>query len=215
MLLGFFCFVDMFRYHLSPMLKATKFSMIGFLVFFFYLGFSVISQMNEAVIRERENAIYKRLAFIDKMTQVNNRTAFEQKLHTMRQSQIVDPTYFCMVDMNNLKRINDTYGHTAGDNAIMEIAQTLAECFVEAECYRIGGDEFCVITEGIEEEKIKEYTKKVYAILAEKSNALDYDIVIATGYSKVENNNLDECFNKADALMYANKARLKGSKRML
>jgi len=68
MMLGFFCFVDMFRYHLSPMLKATQFSMIGFLIFFFYLGFSVINQMNEATIRERENAIYKRLAFIDKMT---------------------------------------------------------------------------------------------------------------------------------------------------
>ena len=211
MMLGFFCFVDMFRYHLNPMLKATKFSMIGFLVFFFYLGFSVIGQMNEAAVRERENAIYKRLAFIDKMTQVNNRTAFEQKIHTMRQSRIVEPTYFCMVDMNNLKKINDTYGHTAGDNAIMEIARTLADCFAEGECYRIGGDEFCVITEGVQEAKIKEYMEKIYAILAEKSKTLDYDIVIATGYSKVEQGNLDECFNKADALMYANKARLKES----
>ena len=210
MTLGFFCFVDMFRYHLNPMLRATQFSMIGFLIFFFYLGFSVINQMNDAAIRERENAIYKRLAFIDKMTQINNRTAFEQKIHNMRQKDIVEPTYFCLVDMNNLKKINDTYGHTAGDNAIIEIAKTLTECFGEAECYRIGGDEFCIIAEGIHEKQIQEACDKVQAKLNEKSRNLAYDVIIAMGYSKVEQGNLDECYNKADALMYENKKKLKG-----
>jgi len=212
MMLGFFCFVDMFRYHLSPMLKATQFSMIGFLIFFFYLGFSVINQMNEATIRERENAIYKRLAFIDKMTQIKNRTAFEQKLHAMRQIEVVEPTYFCLVDMNNLKKINDTFGHAAGDNAIMEIAKTLSECFASAECYRIGGDEFCIIAEGVQEQFIKESCKKVQDELTEKSKNLDYDIMTAMGYSKVEQGNLDECFNNADALMYENKKLLKQDK---
>ena len=210
MMLGFFCFVDMFRYHLSPMLKATQFSMIGFLLFFFYLGFSVIDQMNEAVIRERENAIYKRLAFIDKMTQINNRTAFEQKIHNMRQSDIVEPTYFCLVDMNNLKKINDTYGHTAGDNAIIETARTLSKHFADAECFRIGGDEFCIIAEGIQEKQIQKACDIVQAELNEKSRNLAYDVIIAMGYSKVEWGNLDECYNKADALMYENKKKLKG-----
>ncbi len=210
MILGFFCFIDMFRYHLSPMLKATQFSMIGFLIFFFYLGFSVINQMNEAAIRERENAIYKRLAFIDKMTQIYNRTAFEQKLHTLRQAKMKEPTYFCLIDMNNLKKINDTYGHIAGDNAIMELARVIAAHFKGAECYRIGGDEFCIIAEGISEEKIKEYYKKVQDELNAKSKNLDYDIVTAMGYSRAEQGNPDECFNKADALMYENKKSLKG-----
>jgi diguanylate cyclase (GGDEF)-like protein len=184
--------------------------MIGFLMFFFYLGFSVINQMNEAVIRERENAIYKRLAFVDKMTQINNRTAFEQKIHNMRQQDIVEPTYFCLVDMNNLKKINDTYGHTAGDNAIIEIARTLSKHFVDAECYRIGGDEFCIIAEGIQEKQIQEACDKVQTELNEKSRNLAYDVIIAMGYSKVEQGNLDECYNKADALMYENKKKLKG-----
>jgi len=210
MVLGFFCFVDIFRYHLSPMLKATQFSMIGFLIFFFYLGFSVINQMNDAVIRERENNIYKKLAFIDKMTQINNRTAFEQKLYAMRQNEVTEPTYLCLVDMNDLKKINDTYGHTAGDNAIIEIAKTLTDCFADAECYRIGGDEFCVIIEGVQEEQIKEAWRNVQAELEEKSKNLDYEIVTAIGYGKVESGNVDECFNKADALMYKNKKQLKG-----
>lgn len=208
-ILGIFCFVDMFRYHLSPMLRATQFSIIGFLVFFVYLGFSVINQMNEASIREHENEIYKKLAFIDKMTQIKNRTAFEQKMYTMGQSDVPESTYFYMVDMNNLKYINDHYGHSAGDYAIIEIAKALEKCFGDAECYRIGGDEFCVIAEGISEEMIKECSEKIYEELKEKSKDKEYDIVIAVGYSKVDESGINECFNKADAMMYQNKALLK------
>lgn len=208
-LLAVFCIIDVFRYNISPQLQTAQFSRIGFLLFFFYLGFSVITQMNEAAIKERETLIYKRLAFIDNMTQVNNRTAFEQKLHTMRQKTPVEPTYFFMADMNNLKYINDTFGHSAGDHAVIEIAQTLAECFKEGECYRIGGDEFCVITEGIDEDKIIQYRDEVRNILSKKSEKFEYDIVVAVGYSKLEQGNIDECFNTADALMYKDKAALK------
>lgn len=208
-LLAVFCLIDAFRYNISPQLQTAQFSKIGFLLFFFYLGFSVITQMNEAAIKERENLIYKRLAFIDDMTQVNNRTAFEQKLHTMRQKSAVEPTYFFMADMNNLKLINDTYGHSAGDHAVIEIANTLAECFEDGECYRIGGDEFCVITEGVSEDKIIQYRDEVRNILSKKSEKFEYDIVVAVGYSKLEQGNIDECFNTADALMYKDKAALK------
>lgn len=208
-LLAVFCLIDVFRYNISPQLQTAQFSKIGFLLFFFYLGFSVITQMNEAAIKERENLIYKRLAFIDNMTQINNRTAFEQKLHTMRQKTQVEPTYFFMADMNNLKYINDTYGHSAGDHAVIEIANTLAECFEDGECYRIGGDEFCVITEGVSEDKIIQYRDEVRNILRKKSATLDYDIVVAVGYCKLEQGNIDECFNTADALMYKDKADLK------
>lgn len=207
--LGVFCIIDAFRYNISPQLQTAQFSRVGFLIFFFYLGFSVITQMNEAAIKERETIIYKRLAFIDDMTQVNNRTAFEQKLHAMRQKSVVEPTYFLMADMNNLKRINDTHGHSAGDYAIVEIAQTIAECFTDGECYRIGGDEFCVITEGVTEERIVEHVDEVRRVLSEKSKSLDYDIVIAVGYSKLGQGGIDECFNTADAIMYRNKAALK------
>lgn len=99
---------------------------------------------------------------------------------------------------------------TAGDNAIIEIAKTLTECFVYAECYRIGGDEFCIISEGVQEEQIKEFCEKVQDELTVKSKKLDYDITTAMGYSKVAQGNIDECFNKADALMYENKKQLKG-----
>lgn len=211
-ILGVFCFIDMFIYHLNPLLRATRFSKIGFLLFFFYLGASVMIQMNDVAVKERENNIYKRLAFVDTMTQVYNRTAFEQKIHIMRQQTTDEQVFFYIVDMNNLKHINDMHGHAAGDYAITEIARTLAECFVEGECYRIGGDEFCIITEGVSEDVIKEYGDKVSERLQEKSKELDFEIIIATGYSSLGKDGLDSCFNRADANMYANKAALKQKK---
>ena len=54
-----------------------------------------------------------------------------------------------IVDLNGLKEINDTYGHKAGDVAIIRIAQLLDRHFGQPlHTYRIGGDEFCVLAEG-------------------------------------------------------------------
>ncbi|MBE5969196.1 MAG: diguanylate cyclase [Lachnospiraceae bacterium] len=110
------------------------------------------------------------------------------------------------VDMNDLKKYNDTKGHDAGDKALT----TVAECLIKnrlknKKVYRIGGDEFAIFYLNKSEEEVKEDIEKMREELAKT------EYVCAFGYQMVENKNVDEAILKADRQMYSNKAALKDS----
>ncbi|MBO5055833.1 MAG: diguanylate cyclase [Lachnospiraceae bacterium] len=88
---------------------------------------------------------YRQMAIQDSMTLLKNRNAYELHL----QKIVSDPPRrltFILFDVDNLKMINDTYGHHVGDQIIYLSAQCVREIFEPyGNCYRIGGDEFCVI----------------------------------------------------------------------
>ena len=85
-----------------------------------------------------------RYAYIDQMTELQNRRAFEEMNTRVREEM---PGYCCLVlaDINGLKQINDRIGHEAGDELITASAECLRRGFAGIDSiYRIGGDEFCV-----------------------------------------------------------------------
>lgn len=92
------------------------------------------------------------LAYHDQLTGVGNRHAYVEKLEELDEKR---PPHFCiiMADLNGLKQTNDSLGHEAGDELILGAAQCIREAFGNIDTiYRIGGDEFCIITEGTKEE---------------------------------------------------------------
>ena len=96
--------------------------------------------------RERQYIqLYRQLAIQDSMTALGNRNAYELRLREL----VADPPEelsFIIFDIDQMKEINDTYGHQAGDQAIALAAQCIREVFASrGDCYRIGGDEFCAI----------------------------------------------------------------------
>ena len=201
-LLGVFCFVDIIRYYISPQLKTVEFSKAGFLVFFFYLGYSVFKQMNESAKREAQNEIYKELAFLDTMTKLQNRTAFELKLNMLKNGTDSEPVIIIVADMNNLKTINDTFGHKSGDEAITALANAVGGIFKDCSCYRIGGDEFCMISEGIGTEEIDKRIQLLDSQLIDASRGKDYTVSASVGYSVLTDGDVDACFKNADENMY-------------
>lgn len=201
-LLGIFCFVDIIRYYISPQLKTVEFSKAGFLVFFFYLGYSVFRQMNESAKREAQNEIYKELAFLDTMTKLQNRTAFELKLNMLKNGADSEPVIIIVADMNNLKTINDTLGHKSGDEAITALANAVGSIFKDCSCYRIGGDEFCMISEGVGTEEIDKRIQLLDSQLIDASRGKDYTVSASVGYSVLTDGNVDACFKSADENMY-------------
>lgn len=88
---------------------------------------------------------YQQMAVKDSMTMLGNRNAFElylQELAGTSPGRLV----FILFDLDKLKFINDTYGHTVGDQVIHIAAQCIRKVFEPVgTCYRVGGDEFCVI----------------------------------------------------------------------
>jgi len=152
-------------------------------------------------------------ANIDALTRVKNRHAYLEAEKRMDRS-IADhrqpPFAIVILDVNDLKKINDTSGHQAGDKCLREACGIICDIFKHSPVFRVGGDEFAVISQGKDYEHIEELVGDVSHHNEEASRT--GGIVLAFGMSKFED---DECvatvFERADRNMYEIKKALKSS----
>lgn len=134
----------------------------------------------------------------------------------LRNNPIEQPGYIIEFDMNNLKYINDNYGHAKGDLAITTISKIIQDKFEKIGLvYRIGGDEICVIVtrgEHIPEELIQNKIDQITNELRESSQLLEIQLSIASGYAVINpkiKSNIDEAYKEADRNMYRKKIIMK------
>ena len=157
------------------------------------------------------------LAFRDQLTGVRNKMAYDSYLAEL-ESRIVSnevTSYGIIVlDTNNLKEINDTYGHENGNAYLINSCKLICQIFTHSPIFRIGGDEFIVILTGIDLKnhesllaKLKKSTELAKnASFPWKQVSIAYGISIA---EKVKETTIQETFNKADANMYKHKRAIK------
>ena len=154
------------------------------------------------------------LSLTDELTGLYNRRRFfvltEQYLKVAIRTK--KRLLLLFIDMDNLKWINDHYGHNEGDQALIDLANILKKTFRESDIIaRIGGDEFVVLLESTDEngeivltrlhENIKDYNAK---------RSRRYTLSISVGTAQFDPEypiSIDELLSKADALMYAQKRR--------
>lgn len=111
-------------------------------------------------------------------------------------------------DIDNLKPINDIYGHEEGDNAIIQTANAIRKAMPEsAVCVRTGGDEFCIIIQNIPDEQIQKCIENVSVFLDQynEKSGLPYLVGASCGYKSGKISDcitLDDLIKLADAQMY-------------
>lgn len=157
----------------------------------------------------------ERMAFIslhDMMTGLYNRVFFDEELSRLEKSRIRPITIF-VCDMDNLKYINDQYGHKAGDIALQNIADILKQCFREEDMVaRIGGDEFSIILPQVNSDFAQRIIDRINKNIADHNAncAEEKHIGLSVGYSTAEkNDSLLEAFKRADSKMYREKEKKK------
>ena len=110
---------------------------------------------SEFIEREEQEKLLEsaeRLARLDELTGLMNKNAFSE--HVKEIDSVInggdyDPVFgVIMCDINDLKQINDTRGHSFGDEAIQKACRMICEVFEDSSVYRVGGDEFAVILSG-------------------------------------------------------------------
>ena len=120
--------------------------------------------------------------------------------------------------MNDLKYINDTYGHSFGDMAIMEAAEKIKVNFENrGKCYRIGGDEFvCIFEENISISELDcvcaKFLNDIKISNNRRKNKRKYDLGVAFGYAQINHTKGitgKMAFDTADAEMYIKKREIK------
>ena len=148
----------------------------------------------------------------DTLSEIKNREAFEKELELCQKNNT--DVAIIVFDLNDFKKINDSFGHKEGDNAIRSAAKNLKESFnLIGEPYRIGGDEFCVICKNISKQQVDYALFKLNYLTDLRNENQNTKVVFAYGYDfylKSGNKTIFETFAHADKLMYEHKSKLKG-----
>ncbi len=160
----------------------------------------------------------KELARRDELTGVKNKTAYGE-LEKSVQSNIdngVDYLPFALVvcDVNDLKKINDSEGHVAGDEYLKAAAKILCDIFEHSPVFRVGGDEFVIFLRGNDYLDRENLMEKVFEQVRENIKT-GSGPVLAVGMSEFipgKDSLITEIFDRADRKMYENKRTIKSGK---
>lgn len=186
---------------------------VGVLIFEQLLLTSIFVNLVEQAKTRSELEVYERLLKEDRMTGINNRTAFEEQLQDIEDhAQDYDNAALIFMDVDGLKNTNDLYGHNAGDELIISAALCIKNVFATyGKCYRIGGDEFCVlIFDSIE--NMDELLKQMDQEIVKYNRNNRYYLSITRGVSFLKDTEgkqkkISDWKYEADQDMYCNKKR--------
>ena len=140
----------------------------------------------------------EQISFRDQMTGAMNRYALNSYLaraHLERDMGLI----YC--DLIGLKRVNDRFGHASGDRTIIQAYQVLGGMFPEDQIFRMGGDEFLVVREGVGREKFQESVEQLKAAAVSSRCWLS----IGSAWCQAGGKSFNDLMNEADENMYENK----------
>ncbi|RKG38447.1 GGDEF domain-containing protein [Acinetobacter rongchengensis] len=152
------------------------------------------------------------MAMKDSLTSLNNTRAFNLEYQTLkrRYSKKDQTLAVGIIDLDGFKTVNDTYGHSKGDDVLVEFAHVLKETMrMNDVVARMGGDEFVVILQDTNSQGIEDYAKRLRNKFLLSGLKQQYGVDFSMGirvYTELPDN-LDEATHQADQLMYQSKAR--------
>ena len=161
-----------------------------------YLFFKKKNQKKKVKITDRQK-------YTDMLTSLKNRNYLNVKMREWEDCEVF-PQSIVMVDLNNVKYVNDNYGHEEGDQLIIKAASILVNTQLEnSEIIRTDGNEFLIYLIGYSERQISTYTKK----LTKEMKSLPHEFGAAVGFSMItdEIKTLDDAINEATLEMITNK----------
>ena len=167
-----------------------------------YLLLSMSIFLSYAIRHRNHVDMLPRLSYHDLLTNALNRNAFMDVLSQFRPGQYASAGII-YIDINGMKEINDFYGHHQGDKILITTVAKVFNLFKPDELFRIGGDEFVIITYDLTETDFYEKFNLLRNIFCEKTNL---PFSIATGSCWVKSpSDLNSLLQQADSAMYTDK----------
>ena len=211
------CVADVVKINTTPLNKilvSIACAVFGFLSFYLLKRginapiFVLVFFVAVLFVVEQHNKIR-----VDNLTKLYNRYGMDAELkEQLRQyeRENSDSFYIIACDLDNFKHINDTWGHQEGDRALVLVAGALSKVGkkFDAEVFRIGGDEFVIITDTSEEGLAADIEKAIKSEFDDIEFRDDFDIKISIGSALYDGvTDIDELLNNADKKLYEAKKR--------
>ncbi len=178
-----------------------------------------VNDVDKSVRHEQEYARRLRQAQVqanvDALTGVKNLRAYQEdeaELNALIADGMEPEFALVVLDVNDLKKVNDLEGHQAGDKYLCGAVKIICDIFKHSPVFRTGGDEFAVILRG------EDYynAEMLMGRMRDHNQRAKHEggIVVACGMTRYDNDGLvSSVFERADSEMYENKAALKGSRK--
>lgn len=154
--------------------------------------------LTDSLKAKERKACLQYMSYRDMLTTLYNRNRYIQVLEGM-QAKTVIKTSVAYIDINGLKRVNDLYGHEAGDRLIINTARSMLAILPE-NAYRVGGDEFVLICFDMDEKIFRSKVRDICDSIAAKRISVSVGVVWEESSSELET-----MLRRADDLMYAEK----------
>ena len=180
---------------------------------------NLLNARTEVEVMKEQVSVMDELAYKDALTGVRNKTSYDQYMEKKIAVDIAEGTAafgVIMIDLNYLKRVNDTYGHERGNIYLKECCAMVCSVFDHSPVFRVGGDEFVVVIEQSDLENRDallarfqdEMKKRADSKLLEPWEKVSTAVGVAV-YDPAVDKNGDDVFKRADKAMYANKLAMK------
>lgn len=168
--------------------------------------FIYVTLQNEIITMEKRNTQkWIQKSSTDGLTGLLNRYAYEEEMQRLENANLPSDFVYMSADVNSLKMVNDSLGHSAGDELIKGAAQCLSKCVSQyGKLYRIGGDEFIALISA-EQNTLCEIKKKIEETTKSWNGEKAGNLTISCGYvttDEEEKMSAREMANLADRRMY-------------
>lgn len=208
---------DMLGYNLGRYLGSDAFNLkgvssCGIMIFICTLFVSFYLEMTQKMMEQKERDFLIKSAYTDELTRLHNRRYCMEYMEKLKEQKNFEYTVICF-DVNNLKTINDTFGHAQGDILLKCAAEVLEKTFAEQGFVaRMGGDEFVAIIRTAEEVRIGMLIEQFLQNVSQKNRMVrDLNMSIAYGYAcgSQIGSEIEKVYQKADDNMYEKKRQMK------
>jgi len=203
-----FGLLELVTYNLSTEKSTGAYFHIGFLLFTFIMIWDTLKKVAKVITLSESAKHYKYLATRDPLTNCRSRVAYEKDLDCISLDREI---VIFMADVNNMKQVNDTFGHHAGDEVIILCSQCLLKVFGRR-VYRIGGDEFICIEYDLNKEAIENMLSffLVECSKADEDNPYDFQVTVGYAfYDRLLDKSIHDTVKRADIDMYERKNKMK------
>lgn len=179
-------------------------------VILFWHSIALVRQKTQQLSKEQ---LLQQIAYTDALTGVGNRASYDMEVERICNAGKLEVLGILMMDVNNLKQINDTQGHKAGDNVLRDFGQRLSRLLpASATLYRYGGDEFIALIPKVDEDQIAKLADTVLDFFS-SSGKVDYDVAVGYAvYIPKKKEKFAQVVSRADAAMYRCKSAMKAKK---
>ncbi|MBR2591103.1 MAG: diguanylate cyclase [Clostridia bacterium] len=177
---------------------------------------SLTKTRDDLIAAQEQAEQMQHAANIDALTSVRNKRAYDVEILKLAETQ--SAYGIVMIDLNDLKQFNDSYGHEKGNAAIKKLCETVCRIFKHSPVFRIGGDEFVVVlkNDDFNDRKalIERFESEIRTMQADETLSPWEKISAAIGcavYNPETDDSVEDVFNRADKAMYENKNKMKNA----